>query len=90
MVQWPGARILRRQELDAFLAQALSPKLYEPDQLQELKVPISLVSLSREGLALDFGVTLLTLARQLFGHQTNGTNVISVQAFKARGMEIPV
>lgn len=38
MVQWPGARILRRQELDAFLAQALSPKLYEPDQLQELKV----------------------------------------------------
>lgn len=39
MVQWPGARILRRQELDAFLAQALSPKLYEPDQLQELKVP---------------------------------------------------
>lgn len=39
MVQWPGTRILRRQELDAFLAQALSPKLYEPDQLQELKVP---------------------------------------------------
>lgn len=38
MVQWPGVRILRRQELDAFLAQALSPKLYEPDQLQELKV----------------------------------------------------
>lgn len=50
MVQWPGARILRRQELDAFLAQALSPKLYEPDQLQELKVPISLVSLSWEVL----------------------------------------
>lgn len=42
MVQWPGARILRRQELDAFLAQALSPKLYEPDQLQELKVTHSL------------------------------------------------
>lgn len=42
MVQWPGARILRRQELDAFLAQALSPKLYEPDQLQELKVRVSL------------------------------------------------
>uniref|UniRef100_G3U8A9 Family with sequence similarity 120 member A n=1 Tax=Loxodonta africana TaxID=9785 RepID=G3U8A9_LOXAF len=38
MVQWPGMRILRRQELDAFLAQALSPKLYEPDQLQELKI----------------------------------------------------
>ncbi|KAF7249853.1 Constitutive coactivator of PPAR-gamma-like protein 1, partial [Varanus komodoensis] len=38
MVQWPGVRILRRQELDAFLAQALSPKLYEPDQLQELKL----------------------------------------------------
>lgn len=40
MVQWPGVRILRRQELDAFLAQALSPKLYEPDQLQELKVTV--------------------------------------------------
>ncbi|KAH0502929.1 Constitutive coactivator of PPAR-gamma-like protein 1 [Microtus ochrogaster] len=38
MVQWPRARILRRQELDAFLAQALSPKLYELDQLQELKI----------------------------------------------------
>ncbi|XP_005993068.1 constitutive coactivator of PPAR-gamma-like protein 1 isoform X1 [Latimeria chalumnae] len=38
MVHWPGIRILRRQELDAFLAQALSPKLYEPDQLQELKI----------------------------------------------------
>ncbi|KAE8612850.1 hypothetical protein XENTR_v10013011 [Xenopus tropicalis] len=38
MVQWPGIRILRRQELDAFLAQAISPKLYEPDQLQELKI----------------------------------------------------
>uniref|UniRef100_A0A8C5R0L6 Family with sequence similarity 120 member A n=1 Tax=Leptobrachium leishanense TaxID=445787 RepID=A0A8C5R0L6_9ANUR len=38
MVQWPGIRILRRQELDAFLAQALSPKLYEPEQLQELKI----------------------------------------------------
>ncbi|KAG8431221.1 hypothetical protein GDO86_019234 [Hymenochirus boettgeri] len=38
MVQWPGIRILRRQELDAFLAQAVSPKLYEPDQLQELKI----------------------------------------------------
>lgn len=38
MLQWPGVRILRRNELDAFLAQALSPKLYEPDQLQELKV----------------------------------------------------
>lgn len=38
MLHWPGLRILRRNELDAFLAQALSPKLYEPDQLQELKV----------------------------------------------------
>ncbi|TNN79692.1 Constitutive coactivator of PPAR-gamma-like protein 1 [Liparis tanakae] len=37
MLHWPGVRILRRNELDAFLAQALSPKLYEPDQLQELK-----------------------------------------------------
>lgn len=38
MLHWPGLRILRRNELDAFLAQALSPKLYEPDQLQELKI----------------------------------------------------
>ncbi|OCT58081.1 constitutive coactivator of PPAR-gamma-like protein 1 homolog [Xenopus laevis] len=38
MVQWPGIRILRKQELDAFLAQAISPKLYEPEQLQELKI----------------------------------------------------
>ncbi|KAK2108009.1 hypothetical protein P7K49_013174 [Saguinus oedipus] len=38
MVQWPGARILQCQELDAFLAQVLSPKLYETDQLQELKI----------------------------------------------------
>ncbi|XP_032162312.1 constitutive coactivator of PPAR-gamma-like protein 1 isoform X6 [Mustela erminea] len=44
MVQWPGARILRRQELDAFLAQALSPKLYEPDQLQELKIITSVLT----------------------------------------------
>ncbi|XP_038844051.1 constitutive coactivator of PPAR-gamma-like protein 1 [Salvelinus namaycush] len=38
MLQWPGVRVLRGKELDAFLAQALSPKLYEPEQLQELKV----------------------------------------------------
>lgn len=38
MLQWPGIRVLRRNELDAFLAQALSPKLYEPEQLQELKI----------------------------------------------------
>jgi len=29
---------LRRNELDAFLAQALSPKLYEAELLQDLKV----------------------------------------------------
>uniref|UniRef100_A0AAZ3SQJ9 Family with sequence similarity 120C n=1 Tax=Oncorhynchus tshawytscha TaxID=74940 RepID=A0AAZ3SQJ9_ONCTS len=38
MMQWPGGRILQRHELDAFLAQAVSNQLYEPDQLQELKV----------------------------------------------------
>uniref|UniRef100_A0A3P8Z2T3 Family with sequence similarity 120C n=1 Tax=Esox lucius TaxID=8010 RepID=A0A3P8Z2T3_ESOLU len=38
MLQWPGGRILQRHELDAFLAQAVSNQLYEPDQLQELKV----------------------------------------------------
>lgn len=36
-MQWPGGRILQRHELDAFLAQAVSNQLYEPDQLQELK-----------------------------------------------------
>nr|XP_034953383.1 constitutive coactivator of PPAR-gamma-like protein 2 isoform X2 [Zootoca vivipara] len=38
MIQWPGGRILHRHELDAFLAQAVSAQLYEPDQLQELKI----------------------------------------------------
>ncbi|XP_029005792.1 constitutive coactivator of PPAR-gamma-like protein 1 homolog [Betta splendens] len=38
MLHWPGLRVLRRNELDAFLAQALSPKLYDPGQLQELKI----------------------------------------------------
>ncbi|XP_069501412.1 constitutive coactivator of PPAR-gamma-like protein 2 isoform X4 [Ambystoma mexicanum] len=37
IMQWPGGRILLRHELDAFLAQAVSSQLYEPDQLQELK-----------------------------------------------------
>uniref|UniRef100_A0AAR2LIS5 Family with sequence similarity 120C n=1 Tax=Pygocentrus nattereri TaxID=42514 RepID=A0AAR2LIS5_PYGNA len=37
MMQWPGGRILQRHELDAFLAQAVSNQLHEPDQLQELK-----------------------------------------------------
>ncbi|KAF6090355.1 family with sequence similarity 120C [Phyllostomus discolor] len=38
MVQWPGGRILHRHELDTFLAQAVSSQLYEPNQLQELKI----------------------------------------------------
>nr|XP_014344667.1 PREDICTED: constitutive coactivator of PPAR-gamma-like protein 2 [Latimeria chalumnae] len=38
MMQWPGGRILHRHELDAFLVQAVSSQLYEPDQLQELKI----------------------------------------------------
>ncbi|XP_077185670.1 constitutive coactivator of PPAR-gamma-like protein 2 [Paroedura picta] len=38
MIQWPGSRILYRHELDAFLSQAVSAQLYEPDQLQELKI----------------------------------------------------
>ncbi|KAM5146724.1 constitutive coactivator of PPAR-gamma-like protein 2 isoform 2-T2 [Mantella aurantiaca] len=38
MMQWPGGRILLRHELDAFLSQAVSAQLYEPDQLQELKI----------------------------------------------------
>lgn len=46
MMQWPGGRILQRHELDAFLAQAVSNQLYEPDQLQELKVGVPKVKLS--------------------------------------------
>lgn len=42
-MQWPGGRILQRHELDAFLAQAVSNQLYEPDQLQELKVSPSFI-----------------------------------------------
>ncbi|XP_036917553.1 constitutive coactivator of PPAR-gamma-like protein 2 isoform X2 [Sturnira hondurensis] len=38
MVQWPGGRVLHRHELDTFLAQAVSSQLYEPNQLQELKI----------------------------------------------------
>uniref|UniRef100_A0A8C5A0E0 Family with sequence similarity 120 member A n=1 Tax=Gadus morhua TaxID=8049 RepID=A0A8C5A0E0_GADMO len=38
MLHWPGVRILRRYELDAFLAQALSPQLYQPEQQQDLKI----------------------------------------------------
>lgn len=38
MLHWPGIRVLRRCELDAFLAQALSPNLYEPEKQQELKI----------------------------------------------------
>ncbi|KAM9751626.1 constitutive coactivator of PPAR-gamma-like protein 2 isoform 2-T2 [Menidia menidia] len=38
MMQWPSGRILQRHELDAFLSQAVSSQLYEPEQLQELKV----------------------------------------------------
>ncbi|KAJ8257444.1 hypothetical protein GJAV_G00185660 [Gymnothorax javanicus] len=38
MMQWPGGRILQRNELDAFLAQAVSSQLYETEKLQEHKV----------------------------------------------------
>uniref|UniRef100_S4RLJ9 Family with sequence similarity 120 member A n=1 Tax=Petromyzon marinus TaxID=7757 RepID=S4RLJ9_PETMA len=38
MLQCPGGRILRRHELDSFLAQAVSPMLYKPEQLQEIKI----------------------------------------------------
>ncbi|XP_056665038.1 constitutive coactivator of PPAR-gamma-like protein 2 isoform X2 [Monodelphis domestica] len=38
MIQWQGGRLLHLHELDAFLAQAVSAQLYEPDQLQELKI----------------------------------------------------
>ncbi|XP_075431038.1 constitutive coactivator of PPAR-gamma-like protein 1 isoform X2 [Ascaphus truei] len=67
MVQWPGIRILRRHELDAFLAQALSPKLYEPDQLQELKID----NLDPRGIQLSAlfmsGVDMALLANDACG-----------------------
>ncbi|XP_063796809.1 constitutive coactivator of PPAR-gamma-like protein 1 [Pseudophryne corroboree] len=67
IVQWPGIRILRRQELDAFLAQALSPKLYEPDQLQELKID----NLDPRGIQLSAlfmsGVDMALLANDACG-----------------------
>lgn len=67
MVQWPGIRILRRQELDAFLTQALSPKLYEPDQLQELKID----NLDPRGIQLSAlfmsGVDMALLANDACG-----------------------
>ncbi|XP_028680959.1 constitutive coactivator of PPAR-gamma-like protein 1 isoform X1 [Erpetoichthys calabaricus] len=67
MLQWPGMRILRRHELDAFLAQAVSPKLYEPDQLQELKID----SLDPRGIQLAAlfmsGVDMALLANDVCG-----------------------
>ncbi|XP_053324638.1 constitutive coactivator of PPAR-gamma-like protein 1 [Spea bombifrons] len=67
MVQWPGIRILRRQELDAFLAQALSAKMYEPDQLQELKID----NLDSRGIQLSAlfmsGVDMALLANDACG-----------------------
>ncbi|PIO31480.1 hypothetical protein AB205_0132900 [Aquarana catesbeiana] len=67
MVQWPGIRILRRQELDAFLSQALSPKLYEPEQLQELKIE----NLDPRGIQLSAlfmsGVDMALLANDACG-----------------------
>lgn len=56
-MQWPGGRILQRHELDAFLAQAVSNQLYEPDQLQELKVsPCSRRLLEAPGRAAHAGL----------------------------------
>ncbi|KAL1007854.1 hypothetical protein UPYG_G00092490 [Umbra pygmaea] len=67
MLQWPGLRILRRNELDAFLAQALSPKLYQPDQLQELKID----NLDPRGIQLAAlfmsGVDMALLANDVCG-----------------------
>lgn len=60
-MQWPGGRILQRHELDAFLAQAVSNQLYEPDQLQELKVPPPLVPSSRVLLLQEERLTLVFL-----------------------------
>ncbi|CAB1315701.1 unnamed protein product, partial [Coregonus sp. 'balchen'] len=57
MLQWPGVRVLRGKELDAFLSQALSPKLYEPEQLQELKLAALFMS----------GVDMALLANDVCG-----------------------
>lgn len=85
MVQWPGARILRRQELDAFLAQALSPKLYEPDQLQELKVT------NTSFLVLEpcSGVKGQLTSPGRWGHQTSNAQEENLRAFRAKEISFP-
>lgn len=84
-MQWPGARILRRQELDAFLAQALSPKLYEPDQLQELKVTDASLPV------LEPCSALLGRLGALGGpvHPASGAAGAALGAFRARGASFP-
>lgn len=89
MVQWPGARILRRQELDAFLAQALSPKLYEPDQLQELKVIDKPHSLSWEAL-LRSGVRRAGLTGQRRSECQARKPSRGLGSLRGRSVSIPV
>ena len=41
ILSWPGGQILRKQELDAFLATAFSPDLTNAHYLQDLQVNIN-------------------------------------------------
>lgn len=60
-MQWPGGRILQRHELDAFLAQAVSNQLYEPDQLQELKVGVQKCKLGQRDNCLLAGINMAVM-----------------------------
>ncbi|KAI8511062.1 hypothetical protein Bbelb_101620 [Branchiostoma belcheri] len=40
MLQWPGRPLLRRHELDAFLAQSVDPRLANPQALEAMQVPM--------------------------------------------------
>ncbi|XP_035675948.1 constitutive coactivator of PPAR-gamma-like protein 1 homolog isoform X11 [Branchiostoma floridae] len=40
MLQWPGRPLLRRHELDAFLAQSVDPRLANPQALETMQVPM--------------------------------------------------
>uniref|UniRef100_A0A8C2I251 Family with sequence similarity 120C n=1 Tax=Cyprinus carpio TaxID=7962 RepID=A0A8C2I251_CYPCA len=94
MMQWPGGRILQRHELDAFLAQAVSNQLYEPDQLQELKVTHFSLTLSHSDHPLQqlgvaffilFFAVLVLEQHNLKNDSTAQLNFNSCISHKAKG-----
>lgn len=50
-------KILRRQELDAFIAQAFSPELMNAQYLQDLQVKSSFYSISFDIISVDWHLT---------------------------------